>query len=89
MDDEVDIRSILRKFLEDKGIEVLEANDGAQCVEIAKNTLLDLIFLDVMMPNINGFEAQKEIYKMQPKKRTRKKTGHRQPYTEVEITKIG
>ena len=35
-----------------------------------------------------GKHKKQIVYKMQPKKRTRKKTGHRQPYTEVEITKI-
>jgi len=66
VDDEADIRGILRKFLEDKGIEVFEAADGAECIEMARKIPVDLIFLDVMMPNVNGFEAQVEVYKILP-----------------------
>ena len=66
VDDEPDIRGILRKFLEDKGVEVIEAADGLECLEIAQEHELDLIILDVMMPKMNGFEALGDLRKAQP-----------------------
>ena len=66
VDDEDDIRGILRRFLEDKGLEVWEAADGIECLEVLENTEIDLLFLDIMMPNLNGLEAQSKIYKDHP-----------------------
>lgn len=66
VDDEPDIRGILRKFLEDKGIEVMEASDGTECLEIASESSLDLVILDVMMPKMNGFETLEHLRKVHP-----------------------
>ncbi len=46
-----------RAYLEAMGYDVLEAEDGLQALEIAHKEHPDLILLDVMMPNMNGFEV--------------------------------
>ncbi len=57
VDDEVHIVRILRDTLSRRGYEVLTAGDGDEAVRLAKAETPDLIFLDVMMPNMTGFEA--------------------------------
>ena len=63
VDDEEKIRYIFRKILESQGHEVMEADSGKQCLEILKNKKPDLILMDVMMPEMDGWEAVKEIKK--------------------------
>jgi len=60
VDDEVPLRRLLQQSLEDledEGVELLLAGDGATALEIIKNELPRLVFLDVMMPEMNGFEV--------------------------------
>lgn len=61
-DDEPDIRDVLSILLESNGYEVLQAENGRKAVELLKsNTEVDLVILDVMMPELDGIEALKEI----------------------------
>ena len=57
VDDEPHIRELLRQELETKGYLVKEAKDGYEAIAIAKNEKPDLITLDVMMPEIDGFDV--------------------------------
>lgn len=61
VDDEQDIREIIKIALTDAGFQVLEAGDGKTAIELAKKEKPDLITMDIMMPNIDGFEAAKII----------------------------
>jgi CheY-like chemotaxis protein len=63
VDDEEKIRYIVRKMLEGEGYKVLEAEGGKQCLEIIKKEKPDLILMDVMMPEMDGWEAAKEVKK--------------------------
>ena len=56
VDDEPHIRELLRQELEGVGYQVQEAKDGMDALEKVKVAPPDLIILDVMMPNINGFD---------------------------------
>jgi CheY-like chemotaxis protein len=56
-DDEVDIVETIRLILEARGHEVLKANDGMEALEQARNHKPDIIFLDVMMPKLDGYRA--------------------------------
>ena len=61
-DDEPIIRLDLRKTLENMGHQVVgEAGDGAKAVEIARELKLDIIILDIKMPEMDGIEAAKVI----------------------------
>ena len=58
VEDDRDIRESLTEVLEDEGYSVAEAEDGVQALEYLKTAgkTTDLILLDLMMPNMNGFE---------------------------------
>ncbi|MCT7982405.1 AAA family ATPase [Laspinema sp. A4] len=57
VDDETHIRSLLRQELEASGYNVREAKDGMEAIAQVKATPPDLILLDVMMPQISGFDV--------------------------------
>ena len=65
VDDEEKIRSIIRKYGEFEGYEVSEAHDGMDAIEKVKaNGDYDVIIMDVMMPELDGFSACSEIKKI-------------------------
>ena len=53
----------LKRIVEKLGHETLTAEDGAAGVEVAKREIPDLILMDVVMPNLNGFQATRTISK--------------------------
>ena len=64
VDDEPDLRSLLRILLTNKGYEVLEAASGQEAVELVRSEpRIDLVIMDIMMPGLNGIEACAEIRK--------------------------
>ena len=56
VDDEQDIRELLKFYLNKEGYEVLEAGDGEEALNIFENEYVDLGIIDVMMPKMDGFE---------------------------------
>ena len=63
VDDEERIRDIIKKYAQFEGFETVEAVDGLQAVEICRKESFDLIIMDVMMPELDGFSACREIRK--------------------------
>ena len=64
VDDEPDLRSLLRILLKNKGYEVLEAASGREAVELVRSEpRIDLVIMDIMMPGLNGVQACAEIRK--------------------------
>ncbi len=61
VDDSADSLSLISDVLEDVGINTLVALDGKQALSIAKNIRPDLILLDAIMPNMNGFETCSQL----------------------------
>ncbi|MEM9978809.1 MAG: response regulator [Cyanobacteria bacterium P01_D01_bin.2] len=60
VDDEAHIRVLMEQTLEDledHGVELLLAANGVEALELIKSKRPDLVFLDVMMPKLNGFEV--------------------------------
>ncbi len=57
IDDSITIVAVLNKMLHQNGYQVLKAGDGESGVEIARAEKPDLIFLDIVLPGINGFAA--------------------------------
>lgn len=64
VDDEENIREVIKEYAEFEGHEVSEACDGMQAVEMVKNNDYDIIIMDVMMPRLDGYSACKEIRKI-------------------------
>lgn len=62
VDDEARMRKLVKDFLNIKGYNVVEAEDGEKAIEIFSNNKdIKLILLDVMMPKLDGFETLKYI----------------------------
>ncbi len=66
VDDEAKIRLLLRKYAEFEGHEVTEAADGMEAVALFRKTptLYDIVIMDVMMPELDGFSAVREIHRI-------------------------
>lgn len=56
-DDELRLRKVVALHLKKAGFDVLEAGNGRQALDIAREKKPDLIVLDVMMPEMTGLEA--------------------------------
>ncbi len=63
VDDEEKIRAIIRKYAEFEGYEITEAENGMEAVALCEKQDFDVIIMDVMMPELDGFSACKEIQK--------------------------
>ncbi len=63
VDDESNIRRVVREYAEFEGYTVSEAADGMEAVNLLKNEEFDVIIMDIMMPRLDGFSACKEIRK--------------------------
>ena len=63
VDDEEKIRSLIKKYALFEGYEVREAENGMKAVESCKSEDFDMIIMDIMMPELDGFSACKAIRK--------------------------
>lgn len=63
VDDEIQIRMIIRKYAEFEGHQVTEATNGMEAVELIRRnpSAYDIVVMDVMMPELDGFSAVSEI----------------------------
>ena len=64
VDDEENIREVIKEYAEFEGHQVSEACDGMNAIEMVKNNYYDIIIMDVMMPRLDGYSACKEIRKI-------------------------
>lgn len=62
-EDEADIRSILRLYLESEGYAVIETDNGEDALALAAEQAPDLAILDVMMPKLDGYAVTRELRK--------------------------
>ena len=63
VDDEEAIRKLVRKYAEFAGYEVAEAGDGMEAVLLCREHSYDCVIMDIMMPELDGFSACREIRK--------------------------
>lgn len=63
VDDEINIRELIKKYAKFENFEVDEAENGLQAIEKVQSGSYDLIVMDVMMPELDGFSAIREIKK--------------------------
>lgn len=62
-DDEEDIKTVVKFFLESRGYDVLTAFDGLDAISMCESEKPDVLLLDVMMPVMNGFEVARRLKK--------------------------
>jgi CheY-like chemotaxis protein len=89
IDDEPDVRQILREYLEMLGHEVLEGANGLEALWAVKHHHPDAVFLDLAMPRLGGFEAIKHIQKFDTRIRIMVVSGNVTPMTESALGKLG
>ena len=58
VDDAAELRDVLRLYLENAGYEVVEAVNGFDALKCLESHNIDLMILDIMMPNMDGFELK-------------------------------
>ena len=68
-DDEKEIVTLLKFYLEPEGYTVYEAYDGKQAAQIFETEQIDLLIVDIMMPNMNGYEVIKLVRSKKDAKR--------------------
>jgi len=61
VEDQADLRAILRDLLTGSGYEVIDAVDGAEAVAKAQSQRPDLILMDIQLPVVDGYEATRRI----------------------------
>lgn len=62
-DDEAGLRTVIKRYATFDGHEVTEAGDGTEAVNLCREEKFDIIIMDVMMPEMDGFSAVTEIRK--------------------------
>ena len=63
VDDDRNICELLRLYIEKEGFTVVIANDGRQALEVFESDKPDLIMLDIMLPELDGWQVCREIRK--------------------------
>lgn len=66
VDDDTDLRTTLHELLNGEGLDVISAKDGFQAIELASEGQIDLIFMDIRMPGMDGVEAFMKIREILP-----------------------
>ena len=82
IEDEGTVRATLRLVLENAGYEVIEAENGADAVCLHERTPADVVVTDIIMPEMDGFEAIKSLHARDPMLRIVAVTGE-DSYVEV------
>ena len=89
VDDNEDLREALSTVLRDEGYNVIPAQDGFEAIARVKEDGFAIIFMDVLLPKMNGVEAYKAIKKIDPTAVTVMMTGFSVPALVQEAMKEG
>jgi CheY-like chemotaxis protein len=68
VDDEPNILMVVGEYLRHKGFEVIEANNGQECIDKAESEMPDIILLDNMMPVMDGLTAIRNLKNLEKTK---------------------
>jgi len=83
VDDDPEMAKSLKKILERKGLSVVAANDGQEAIDLAKNNLFDILFIDMKLPTINGLETFVAIKEIRSEAVAVMITGYATDYQEI------
>lgn len=61
VDDDANIRELVLLFLKKEGFELYQASDGIKALNIMEKVKMDLVIIDIMMPNMDGWELCREL----------------------------
>jgi len=89
VDDEPSIIQSLHGILTDEGFEVMTAGGGLEALDIVKETIPDIILLDIWMPDIDGIETLERVRELYPSVQVIMISGHGSIETAVKATKLG
>ncbi len=89
VDDELSIRQSLSAILEDEGFDVFTASNGHQAIDMMASEPLDVVLLDIWMPEYDGLEVLKDAKRRFPKMQFIIMSGHGNVETAVKATKLG
>jgi DNA-binding response OmpR family regulator len=64
IDDDVDLTTLLKEYLSEEGFEVATAQDGRAAIAQAASSAVDIIVLDIMMPQMNGIDVLQRIRRL-------------------------
>lgn len=76
VDDDVDVRGVIRRALQELGYPVIEAEDGPSALKLLEEQKPLLVILDYVMPGMDGAEVAREIVKIDPELPIIFSTGH-------------
>jgi two-component system chemotaxis response regulator CheY len=76
IDDEKDIRDIIREMLEAENYSVLDAGNGNEGIKLFKENSVDYVITDLVMPEKDGFEVINELREKQPDIRVMATSAH-------------
>ncbi len=91
VDDSSTVRFVMAKMLRESGYHVLEAKNGAAGLEMASAHQPDLIYMDVIMPGLNGFQVTRKLRKSEATKDIPIiiMSGNKEAVEQFWVTKIG
>jgi PAS domain S-box-containing protein len=76
IDDDDAVREVLSDILNEQGHEVVSARDGASAIELLRGKRFDLIFTDLSMPNMDGWDVARRCRELQPRSKIVLVTGY-------------
>jgi DNA-binding NtrC family response regulator len=89
VDDEKEIRELVRDVLESRGYDVVSCDSGSAAIEVLKRRPVFAAFLDIRMPGIGGVETLKQIKALRPETHVVMITGHTRDEAVEEALKLG
>ena len=89
VDDDDQLRKSFQKLLSEEGYRVVSAASGESGIDIFKQTVPDLVVLDIRLPGINGIETFREMHAVEPKVPVIIMTAFGTTETAIEATKMG
>jgi DNA-binding response OmpR family regulator len=89
VDDEPDFLATLVKRLKKRKLEVFAASTGKEALDMLKGTLVDVVVLDVRMPDMDGIETLREIKKLRPEVEVIMLTGHASVEVAIQGMELG
>ena len=89
VDDEPGIRQVASRFIQQWGFQVITARDGREAIDLLQNRRIDVVMVDLRMPEVDGLGVLSAIRDSAPDTRAILMTGHTTEGTRLEAVKLG